>query len=213
MKRTVGIVEAVFDSLYLLSARTLGVLLLRGEGARQLAGVMALVLAFGDAFHLLPRIQAIRTGRWAELRGALGRGKEITSVTMTVFYLLLWQVGLLALRPADVGGYTAALYALAAVRIVLCLLPRNGWQTEKPSVGWGVARNVPFLLQGGMVALLFERNWQSVPGLRWMWLAIALSFGCYLPVVLWAHRRPALGSLMLPKTCAYLWMLAMCLSL
>ena len=81
MKRTVGIVEAVFDSLYLLSALTLGVLLLRGEGARQLAGVMALVLAFGDAFHLLPRVFALCTDGLSQHVYALGVGKFVTSIT------------------------------------------------------------------------------------------------------------------------------------
>ena len=46
-----------------------------------------------------------------------------------------------------------------------------------------------------------------------MWLAILLSFAFYLPVVLWSNQNPKVGILMLPKTCAYLWMLAMCLSL
>ncbi len=46
-----------------------------------------------------------------------------------------------------------------------------------------------------------------------VWLTIVLSFGCYLPVVLWSNRSPGVGMLMLPKTCAYLWILVMCLSI
>ena len=40
---------------------------------------------------------------------------------------------------------------------------------------------------------------------RWMWLTIVLSFGFYIPVVLWAEVVPAIGMLMIPKTCAYVW--------
>ena len=40
---------------------------------------------------------------------------------------------------------------------------------------------------------------------RWMWLTIVLSFGFYIPVVLWADTVPAVGMLMIPKTCAYVW--------
>jgi len=46
-----------------------------------------------------------------------------------------------------------------------------------------------------------------------MWLAIILSFAFYLPVVIGAHKKPVFGVLMFPKTCMYLWMLAMCSTL
>ena len=38
-----------------------------------------------------------------------------------------------------------------------------------------------------------------------MWLTIVLSFGFYIPVVLWADTVPAIGFLMMPKTIAYVW--------
>ena len=39
--------------------------------------------------------------------------------------------------------------------------------------------------------------------------AIAVSFGCYIPVVLFSKAVPAVGALMLPKTAAYVWMVWM----
>jgi hypothetical protein len=44
---------------------------------------------------------------------------------------------------------------------------------------------------------------------RFMWLAVLLSFAFYLPVVLWSRKVPKLGMLMLPKTCAYVWIVLM----
>lgn len=38
-----------------------------------------------------------------------------------------------------------------------------------------------------------------------MWLTILLSFGFYIPVVLYADTIPLMGMLMIPKTLAYLW--------
>jgi hypothetical protein len=38
-----------------------------------------------------------------------------------------------------------------------------------------------------------------------MWLVIVLSFGFYMPVVLFAGWYHWVGALMIPKTCAYLW--------
>lgn len=38
-----------------------------------------------------------------------------------------------------------------------------------------------------------------------MWLTIVISFGFYLPVVLFADLVPIIGMLMIPKTLAYVW--------
>lgn len=215
-KRVFGMVEAVFDMDYLVLALLFGLkLLLTADGSlpRTLAGVMALTLAFGDAFHLLPRIAAMITRQEEGLRQALGRGKQITSITMTVFYLLLWQIGLSLFVPSSPAFWSYIVYLLAFIRILLCLLPQNKWHERYPPVSWGIIRNIPFFLLGLLVAGLFfvHRNVSGVPSL--MWLAIGLSFAFYLPVVLWANKKPKIGMLMLPKTCAYLWMLMMCLSL
>jgi len=216
MKRVFGTVEAIFDLLYLTTALILGLTLLiyaSGNSVRTLAGVMALVLASGDAFHLVPRILVIRTGREEQLQRALGTGKQVTSITMSLFYLLLWQIGVLVFSPKDINGWSYSIYALTTIRIFLCLLPQNKWQERYPPVIWGVLRNIPFFLQGTLVAGLFFLQRSINRGVAPMWLAIALSFLFYLPVVLWANKNPKIGMLMLPKTCSYLWMLAMCLSL
>ena len=42
-----------------------------------------------------------------------------------------------------------------------------------------------------------------------MWLAIVLSFAFYIPVVLWADVVPLVGMLMIPNTCAYVWVVWM----
>jgi hypothetical protein len=216
MKRVFGTVEAIFDLLYLTAALILGLTLLlysSGNSVRTLAGVMALVLVGGDAFHLVPRILVIRTGREEQLQRALGIGKQVTSITMSLFYLLLWQIGILIFSPKDISGWSNSVYALTTLRIFLCLLPQNKWQERYPPVIWGVLRNIPFFLQGALVAGLFFLHRSTNPGFGPMWLAIALSFLFYLPVVIWANKNPRIGMLMLPKTCSYLWMLAMCLSL
>ena len=214
MKRVFGWFEAVFDALYLLAAFGIGTVLLTMDTgpARVLAGASALVLAGGDCFHLIPRIAVILTHKEEALRAALGRGKQITSITMTVFYLLLWYLGQAVYPPAN-GFWTVLVWLLALVRVALCLLPQNRWQERFPPVQWGIWRNIPFFLLGAAVAVRFFAWRAAVPGLRFLWLAAALSFLFYFPVVLWANKNPKLGMLMLPKTCAYLWMLIMFLSL
>jgi len=212
-KRIFGWFEAVFDVGYLCAALAIGVHILRNasRGIQVLAGIMALVLPCGDMFHLAPRIAAAVTGEERRFGKAMGLGKLITSVTMTVFYVLLWQIGIQLFPFASARGWTAVVYLLAALRVVLCLFRQNRWLDEEPPVSWAVYRNIPFLLLGTAVAALFGAHAEAVPALRWMWLAIALSFAFYIPVVLWAGRNPKLGMLMILKSCAYLWLLYMCL--
>ena len=40
---------------------------------------------------------------------------------------------------------------------------------------------------------------------RFLYLAVIFSFACYIPVVLFADTVPPVGMLMIPKTCAYVW--------
>jgi hypothetical protein len=211
-KRVFGWVEVAFDALYLCVALGFSVYILSGASrqAQVLTGVMALVLAGGDAFHLVPRIIAAQTGAEKRLSRALGFGKFITSITMTVFYVLLWHIGILLFTPQVSPVWTAVVYILATMRVALCFFPQNRWFDEETPVNWAVYRNIPFLLLGGAVAVLFFAHGREVPGLSWMWLAIALSFAFYIPVVLWSGRNRKLGMLMLPKTCVYLWILFMC---
>ncbi len=214
MRRVFGGFEAVFDGLYLATALGLGLyLLVTGGDARGHAGIMALVLVGGDIFHLVPRMRVIAGGDEERYRAALGRGKQITSISMTVFYLLLWQLGLLLFSENPAEVWTYIVYGLAALRIFLCLLPQNRWLERYPPVSWGILRNIPFFLLGAVVSVLFYLHRVAVPGFSLMWLAISLSFVFYLPVVLWANKNPKVGMFMLPKTCVYLWMLTICLSL
>lgn len=217
MKRAMRTVEAGFDMLYLVAGTIFGLLLLfrpgHDQATRTLAGVMALLLVGGDSFHLVPRIRLSLTEDDTALSTALGRGKQITSITMTVFYLFLWHIGLKGYQPVNGRFWTISIYVLAAVRIFLCLLPQNRWTDRRPPQSWAIWRNIPFLLQGMVVAFLFFSGRNALPGLGNMSLAIILSFACYVPVVVWSNTHPKIGMLMLPKTCAYLWMLYMCLSL
>ena len=65
--------------------------------------------------------------------------------------------------------------------------------------------------QGLLVIVLFYQAAKKHQdrAFRWMWLTIVLSFAFYIPVVLWADVVPAVGMLMIPKTCAYVWAVLM----
>ena len=203
-----AIIETLFDAVYLVSVVTIGILMIRGnKGNRQfcLFGWMAVVLGAGDSFHLVPRAIALCTTGLENYTVPLGIGKWITSVTMTIFYVLLYYVWRQRYKINGQGGLTAAVYGLAGVRIALCMMPQNQWLSAKASLCWGIYRNIPFALLGLLVIVLYYRSAKGDgdQAFRWMWLTIVLSFGFYIPVVLWADTFPMIGMLMIPKTCAY----------
>ena len=205
-----AIAETLFDIVYLVSVITLGVLMIHGcKGERQfrLFGWMAVVLGAGDAFHVIPRAFALCTTGLENYTAALGLGKWITSITMTVFYVLLYYVWRQRYQVHGQNGLTAAVYVLAGLRIVLCMMPQNRWMSADAPLSWGIWRNIPFALLGLVVIVLFFRSARERGdrAFRWMWLTIVLSFGFYIPVVLWADAVPMIGMLMIPKTCAYVW--------
>lgn len=77
-------------------------------------------------------------------------------------------------------------------------------------MSWGIYRNIPFALLGLLIIVLFytEAKKHSDKAFRFMWLTIVLSFAFYIPVVLFADAVPLIGMLMIPKTCAYVWTVA-----
>ena len=205
-----AIVETLFDICYLVTVLTVGIRMIRGaKGSRQfeLFGWMAVVLGAGDSFHLVPRAIALCTTGLDSFAFQLGLGKLITSVTMTVFYVLLYYVWRERYEVEGQKSLTVAVYALAVIRIILCMMPQNQWLTDRSPLIWGICRNIPFALLGILVIVLFYRSAKERgdKAFGWMWLTIVLSFGFYIPVVLWAEAVPMIGMLMIPKTCAYVW--------
>lgn len=205
-----AIAETLFDAVYLISVITIGILMIRGskrESQFRMFGWMAVVLGAGDSFHLVPRALALCTTGLENYTVPLGLGKWITSVTMTVFYVLLYYVWRKRYGIRDKKSLTAAVYCLAGLRIALCMMPQNQWLSADAPLSWGIYRNIPFALLGLVVIVLFYRSGRrhGDRAFRWMWLTIVLSFGFYIPVVLWADVNPMIGMLMIPKTCAYVW--------
>ena len=203
-------IETSFDIVYLISVVTIGITMIKNsKGKKQylLFGIMAVVLGLGDSFHLVPRAIALCTTGLENYVVPLGIGKWITSVTMTIFYILLYYVWRIRYNIEGKKELTIAVYALSLIRIALCFMPQNMWLSADSPLSWGIYRNIPFALLGILVIVLFYKSAkeQNDVDFKWMWLTIVLSFGFYIPVVLWADKIPLIGMLMIPKTCAYVW--------
>lgn len=205
-----AVIETEFDVCYLVGVVTLGIIMIknsRGNKQYRLFGFMAVVLGLGDAFHLVPRAIALCTTGLENFTFALGMGKFITSITMTVFYILLYYVWRIRYNVKGKKGYTIAVYLASAARILLCLCPQNAWTSAQSPLSWGIYRNIPFTILGLIVIYLFYKSSREHNDVLFknMWLTIVISFGFYLPVVLFADIVPIIGMLMIPKTLAYVW--------
>lgn len=205
-----ALMETIFDIVYLITVITLGIIMIKKNNGRKqylLFGIMAVILGVGDSFHLVPRAIALCTTGLENYTVSLGIGKLITSITMTIFYILLYHIWRLRYNVKNNNILTLAIYILAVVRIILCLLPQNAWTSANSPLSWGIYRNIPFTLLGAIIIILFYKSAKEFndKSFRFMWLTILLSFGFYIPVVLFSDSIPIAGILMIPKTCAYVW--------
>ena len=176
--------------------------------------LMALFLGIGDSFHLIPRIIINIKGETddeninAKRRFFLGLGNLISSITMTLFYVFLFEATNMAhpghLDQTAVSFIRYSLIVLSIIRIILCLNKNNGW-FDKGDQRWSVIRNIPFLLIGftTIIYLVFIYRQHLLA------LIVFLSFLCYMTVVLYARRKPMLGMMMIPKTICYMAMLGL----
>lgn len=212
------VMEAIFDTAYLLFDLIAGFVFLaqaQGRTLFVLYGILTLTLCGGDAFHLVPRIIRAFRGSSEKIKRQLGIGLQVSSITMTVFYIILlfiWKFTFPELTaPVAVE---AMIWISAVIRIVVCFLPQNNWCSDEGNPKLSILRNAVFAVTGIGVIILYaiSGNANGYHMTR-MVAAILISFGCYLPVTILSKTKPKVGLLMIPKTCAYMWVIVMGLQL
>lgn len=216
--RVPDLMEAVFDTCYLLFDLIAGILFFafsHGSPLFLLYGVLTWTLCFGDAFHLVPRVLRAVKGSNEKIERQLGIGLQISSITMTIFYILLLYIWKQTFYEMTVPVMLEILiWVSAAVRIAVCMLPQNNWCGEEGNCKLSMIRNAVFAVTGICVIVLYVMSGNTYGyHMTRMAAAIVVSFGCYLPVTLLSKKMPKIGILMIPKTCAYIWMIVMGLQL
>lgn len=89
------LMEAIFDICYLTFDLIAGILffaLSKGNILFVLYGILTLTLCGGDAFHLIPCVIRTFKGSSDRIKKQLGIGLQVSSITMTVFYILLLYI-------------------------------------------------------------------------------------------------------------------------
>ncbi len=196
--------ESAFDLCYLLFAILSGCVILRRarNATERRMGLAALILGCGDAFHLIPRVLNYFVS--ADWTAALGIGKLITSITMTVFYVLMYDIWCGVYSEKKRRTIVLFVWVCTILRVILCLFPQNRWLENSSDMIWGIIRNVPFVVLGAGIVLLYWLRRAENRRFRFVWLYVLLSFLFYIPVAVGAGLLPMLGMLMLPKTVCYI---------
>lgn len=191
---------------------------------------MTLVLGIGDSFHLIPRIIKNIKGDFEYSEFFLGLGTQISSITMTIFYLFfifIFDLNIIEVpAPANIGSVHDAfkvlfneymlnlrfditdiipflIYSCFIVRIVLCLFPQNNWYHKEGNQKWAIIRNIPFIIIG-LISIIITAHNREI----YLSLLVFLSFLFYLPVALMGKKNPKLGMFMIPKTICYILMIS-----
>ena len=212
------VMEAIFDAAYLildLVAAIIFFIYSQGNILFILYGILTLALCGGDAFHLVPRIKRAVWGSNERIKKQLGIGLQVSSITKTAFYIILMYVWKFTFPEFKIPVIIEVIIWISAIgRIVICMFPQNNWCTDEGNMKLSVIRNAVFAVTGigVMILYLISGNTYGYHMTR-MAAAIIISFGCYLPVTLFSKTKPQVGLLMIPKTCAYMWIIVMGLQL
>ena len=216
--RVPDLMEAIFDVCYLTFDLIAGILFFifsKGNVLFILYGILTLTLCGGDAFHLVPRVVRAVKGSSDRIKRQLGIGHQVSSITMTGFYILLLYIWKYTVDEMEAPmALEIMIWISAMIRIVICFLPQNNWCSDEGNPKLSILRNAVFAVTGIGVIILYAISGNTYGyHMTRMVAAILISFGCYLPVTLLSKKMPKIGMLMIPKTCAYVWIIVMGLQL
>ena len=123
------VIEAIFDAVYLifdLVAAILFFIYSNGDMLFILYGILTLTLCGGDAFHLVPRIIRAVCGSSDKIKKQLGIGLQISSITMTAFYIILMYIWKFTFPELKMPAIIEAIIRIStAVRIEIPKFPTN----------------------------------------------------------------------------------------
>lgn len=205
-------VEVVFDVLYLAAIWTLVVLMINkrsnlSEENKKIGNLFMwafFLLALGDTGHVGFRVLAYAMGGLKANPELVGVGKLVTAITVTFFYMMvteIWRIRFNLKR----GLLWWSFMVVGIARLAIMIPSQNQWGSASVPFDWSMARNIPLMIQGIGIAIVMlisaiKHQDRFVKNISYM---IFVSYLCYIPVILFVHKVPLLGMLMMPKTLAY----------
>ena len=207
--------ETLCDILYLLIMIALSVNLLFKDGfgnpdsrIYHLAGFLAVILILGDSFRFIPRITSFFIQDSDNVELVQDKGKIISSIVITLFYLFLWSLGSIIFVSNISLLYTLLVYILAIIRILLCFV-----SSKNNSVGWDVVKNIPFVLLVFVVGFLFFYYRNVIFSLVYAWVAIYFSLIFSIVIFFLSLKTERVGFWVILRNLSFIWLISMFVNL
>lgn len=204
--------EIIFDISYLIAIWILTILMYKNLNKLtdknkiigKLFTLAFFLLSLGDTGHVGFRVPSILMGGVDKNPALVGLGALATAITVTFFYMVvaeIWRVKFDKKR----NVLWWALMIVGIIRLIIMAFPQNDWLGHTLPYSWSLARNIPLMIQGIVIAFAFlicgirKKDKPSVL----ISIMIFLSYTFYTPVILFVKDVPMLGMLMIPKTLCY----------
>ncbi len=210
------ILEVTFNVLYLITIWTLVVIMYKrrsnlSEKNKRLGLLFLysfLLLAIGDTGHVGFRVIAYLLGGvngLVDYPTLVGIGSLSTAYTVTIFYMLVLEIWRVVAKQERSILYWGLIF-VGVIRLIIMMPSGNAWGTTPTPFDWSLARNIPLMIQGLVVAALLLNHGlkKNDTFARNVSILIFVSYLFYMPVIFFVKGIPMLGMLMMPKTLAYL---------
>lgn len=178
-----------------------------------------LLLALGDTGHVGLRVISYSLGDiektfllFGQKLTLIGIGSFTTAFTVTLLYMEIAWIWKIRYHNDEKSSFNIFIFWLLLIigfaRIVVILLPINNWGATIKDIPYGFSlfRNSLLTFQGIIVGILILldsiKNNDKI--FKVISIFIFISYAFYIPVILFAKFIPAIGLLMVPKTCAYI---------
>ena len=173
-----------------------------------LAGFLAVILILGDSFRFVPRITSFFVKDSDNVDLVQDKGKIISSIVITLFYLFLWSLGSIIFVSNISLLYTLLVYILAIIRILLCFV-----SSKNNSVGWDVVKNIPFALLVFVVGFLFFYYRNKIFSLVYAWVAIYFSLIFSMVIIFLSSKTERVGFWVILRNLSFIWLISMFVNL
>lgn len=144
-------IEPVLHILYLMPILIMGGYLIRnsvGNGVYKAFGSFALTLALADGIYLLPRMYALLTTGIEENLNIIGWGRMGHAILVTILFLMFYDIYTSRYSKNKNPKFNKTLFTLGIIRIIISILPGNGYFVLDPSPFFALLRFIPLAIMG-----------------------------------------------------------------
>jgi len=207
--------ETTFNVIYLIYICVIVILMSKNMGnvnEKEIAAAKRIRLAFlslfiGDLGHVGARLIALFSGDVELNYIVLGIGtlfEMVGLIFVFIFYTDAWRLHFNHLKSI----LFKVLIGIGIIGLIIFVLPQNQWTAQTAPYEWQVIRNIPWVIQGIVLAVLIFRDAKAADDKQLVRIGIYIfiSFFFYTPVLFFGGLAPMLGMLMIIGTVIYmLW--------